>query len=143
MVREFFIWWFEQLADLLPQQLRRTVLNAADALVVTPIGSLTRGVDAVAVHLRRNGKEVLHREFKLGEADLAELPRAPGGATVLRLGEADILGKTVSLPIAAQRELDQVLAFEMDRETPFGAEELYWNYRIAGTDRQSGRLSVR
>jgi general secretion pathway protein L len=31
----------------------------------------------------------------------------------------------------------------MDRETPFKAEEIYWNRRIEGTDRQNGRLSVR
>jgi general secretion pathway protein L len=62
---------------------------------------------------------------------------------VLRLGEADVLGKAVSLPLAAERELDQVLSFEMDRETPFKSEELYWNHRITAVDRQNGRLSVR
>jgi len=67
----------------------------------------------------------------------------PLARTVLRLGEADVLGKTVSLPLAAERELDQALAFEMDRETPFTAEELYWNHRIIEADRQNGRLSVR
>jgi general secretion pathway protein L len=36
-----------------------------------------------------------------------------------------------------------VLSFEMDRETPFKSEELYWNHRITAVDRQNGRLSVR
>jgi general secretion pathway protein L len=31
----------------------------------------------------------------------------------------------------------------MDRETPFTADELYWNHRIIGADRQNGRLSAR
>jgi len=31
----------------------------------------------------------------------------------------------------------------MDRETPFKAEEIYWNHRIERADRQNGRLSVR
>jgi general secretion pathway protein L len=143
MVREFFIWWFSQLVELLPQQLRHSISSDADALVVTPIGPLERGVDAVAVHSRRNGKETALGHFNLSAVGLAELPRSAGRATVLRLGEADVLAKTVSLPLAAERELDQVLAFEMDRETPFTAEELYWNHRISGSDRQNGRLSVR
>jgi general secretion pathway protein L len=143
MVRDFFVWWFGQLADLLPEGLRRSALTAADALVITPIGPLGRNVDAIAVSLRRNGKETPLGRFGLGATGLAELPRAAGRTTVLRLGEADVLGKTVSLPLAAERELDQVLAFEMDRETPFNAEELYWNHRIEATDRQNGRLSVR
>src|SRR5215510_5679277 len=109
MLREFFAWWFGQLAELLPQGLRRSAPTAVDAMVIKPFGPLGR--------------------FGLGAKDLAELPRATGRATVLRLVEQDVLGKTVTLPLAAERELDQVLGFEMDRETPFKAEEIYWNHR--------------
>jgi general secretion pathway protein L len=143
MMRKFFVWWFGQLGELLPQGLRRSALTAADAMVISPIGQLGRGIDAVAVGVRRNGKETPLGRFGLNATNLAELPRATGQATVLRLGEEDVLGKRVSLPLAAERELDQVLAFEMDRETPFKAEELYWNHRIEGADRKNGRLSVR
>jgi general secretion pathway protein L len=143
MMREFFVWWFGQLGELLPQGLRRPALTAADAMVISPIGRLGRGIDAVAVGVRRSGKETPLGRFGLNATNLAELPRATGRATVLRLGEEDVLGKSVNLPLAAERELDQVLAFEMDRETPFKAEELYWNHRIEGADRKNGRLSVR
>jgi general secretion pathway protein L len=143
MLREFFSWWRGQLADLLPQELRRSAFSAADALVITPIGPLGQGIDAVTVDQRRNGKETPLGRFTIGATGLAELSRPAGRMTVLRLGEADVLGKTVTLPLAAERELDQALAFEMDRETPFKAEELYWNHRVAAADRQSGRLSVR
>jgi general secretion pathway protein L len=143
MVRQFFSWWFGQLAELLPQGLRRSALIAVDAMVIKPIGPLGRGIEAVAVGLRRNGKETPLGRFGLGATDLAELPRTIGRPTVLRLSEQDVLGKTVTLPLAAERELDQVLGFEMDRETPFKAEEIYWNHRIERADRQNGRLSVR
>jgi general secretion pathway protein L len=143
MVREFFVWWLGQLADLLPQGLRRSAFAAPDAFVISPIGTLGRGVDAVAITLRRHGRETPLGRFGLGGADLAELPGTAGRTTVLRLDERDVLGKSVSLPLAAERDLGQVLAFEMDRETPFSAEDLYWNHRIEGVDRQGGRLSVR
>ena len=143
MIREFLSWWFGQLSELLPQGLRRSAVTAVDAMVIKPIGPLGRGIEAVSVGLRRNGRETPLGRFGLGATNLAELPRATGRATVLRLGEQDVLGKTVTLPLAAERELDQVLGFEMDRETPFKAEEIYWNRRIERTDRQNGRLSVR
>jgi general secretion pathway protein L len=111
-------------------------------MVISPIGPSGR-IDAVAVGLRRHGKESPLGRFSLSAAGLAELPRSTSRATVLRLDERDVLGKTVTLPLAAERELDQVLAFEMDRETPFKADELYWNHRIEAVDRQNGRLSVR
>jgi general secretion pathway protein L len=143
LLREFIAWWCAQLTDLLPLELRRSALGTGDALVITPIGPLGQGVEAVAVDQRHNGRESPLGHFALGAIGMADLPRMAGKTTVLRLGEADVLGKTVSLPLAAERELDQALAFEMDRETPFTAEELYWNHRVTGTDRQNGRLSVR
>jgi general secretion pathway protein L len=143
MLREFFSWWFGQLADLLPPFLRRTAPTAADATVIAPVGPIARGIDAVAVVQRRNGRETPLGSFALGPAAIAAWPRAADKPTVLRLAEADVLGKTVSLPLAAQRELEQVLSFEMDRETPFQAEQVYWSYRIAAVDRQNDRLAVR
>lgn len=143
MIREFFTWWFGQLAELLPRQWRRSALGAGDALVITPIGPLGQGIEAVAADMRRNGREAPLGHFAIGAVGLAELPRTAGRMTVLRLGESDVLGKTVSLPLAAERELDQVLTFEMDRETPFKPEELYWNHRITAVDRKNGRLSAR
>lgn len=143
MIREFFTWWFQQLTDLLPQELRRSAFSTVDGLVVAPLGPLGNGVERVALIARRNGKENPLGQFGLGSAGLPELQRNAGRTAVLRLGETDVLGKSVTLPLAAERELAQVLAFEMDRETPFKAEELYWNHRITAVDRQNGRLSVR
>ena len=143
MIREFLAWWFGQLADLLPQGLRRSAFDAEDALLFTPIGPLALGAEAVRVDLRRSGKETSLGHFGIGTSGLAELPHPAGRASVLRVGENEVLAKTVALPLAAERELEQALAFEMDRETPFKAEELYWSHRVIAVDRQNGRLSVR
>lgn len=144
MVRDFFRWWFGQLAELLPRQLRRSDPTAADATVVTPLIAEDGNIAEIAVGLRRGGRETPIGRFALGAGSgLPEWPRSSGKPAVLRLGEAEVLGKTLTLPLAAERELDQALAFEMDRETPFKADELYWSHRVAATDRQTGRLSVR
>lgn len=144
MVRDFLGWWFGQLAELLPRALRRADPTTADATVITPLIAPDGSVGEVAVGLRRGGKETLLGHFAAGASSaLPELPRSSGKPAVLRLGEAEVLGKTLSLPLAAERELDQALAFEMDRETPFQAGELYWNHRVTAADRESGRVSVR
>jgi general secretion pathway protein L len=143
MVRDFLSWWFEQLADLLPQALRRSPPTAADATVIAPMGVTGQAIEAVAVGVRRNGKESLLGQFALGASGLSEIPRSPGKPAVLRLREADVLAKSVTLPLAAEREVDQALLFEMDRETPFKPDELYWNHRIEAVDRPNARLLVR
>ena len=143
MLRDFFTWWFGQLGDLLPQRLRRSAPTSEDATVITPIGPIDESIDAVAVGLRRGGKETLLGHFALGASGLANLPNTSNKPAVLRLGEEDVLAKTLVLPLAAERELDQALLFEMDRETPFKPDELYWNHRVEAIDRQNGRLQVR
>jgi general secretion pathway protein L len=58
----------------------------------------------------------------------------------LRQGEA--LVRRVSMPIATEENLEQVLAFEMDRLTPFRAEDVYFDYRVVSRDAAAGQLVV-
>jgi general secretion pathway protein L len=143
MVRDFLTWWVGQLADCVPERWCRLGSVDANALVIAPTGSLAGGIDAVAVSLRRNGRETSLGRFGLTADGLAGLPRSAEQSVVLRLIDADVLRKTVILPMAAERDLDQVLSFEMDRETPFSAEEVFWSHQIIRRDRQRGQLSVR
>jgi general secretion pathway protein L len=73
---------------------------------------------------------------------LLGLARPGGVPPVLRLADTVVLSKTVSLPLAAERHLGQALAFEMERETPFSAEEIFWTHRVVNRDREHGQLSV-
>ncbi len=143
MVREFFRWWLGQLSDLLPERWRRLGSRETDAVIIIPAGPLDDVVDGVIVGFRRNGQETTLGRFRLGGDELPEIPRLAGKPVVLRLDEGDVLGKTLVLPLAAERHLDEVLTFEMDRETPFAVEEVFWSQRIARRDRRTGQLWVR
>ena len=143
MIRDFFTWWLAQLAELFDPVLRALKATAADATVVTPNASLTRRIDSVSIGVRRKNKETALCRFDLEAAPPPELSPPPPQPAVLRLAETDILEKTVILPSATERHLEQVLALEMDRETPFAADDLYWTYRIEAHDRRAGRLAVR
>lgn len=143
MVRDFLKWWVGQLAALLPPSLRRSAAASGDAMILSPPAPLGRGAEAVSVVLRRSGRETPLGRFGLSPAALRGLPHPPGGVCALRLGQADVLAKTLSLPLAAQAELAQVLAFEMDRETPFKPEEIYWSHSIQAVERDSGQILVR
>ena len=142
MIAAFLAWWFGQLAELLPSWLRRSTPANADALVITPREPLDQ-TRTVAVGVRRNGIQQPLGEFALAAPELRQMPRSPNRPPVLRVTKADVLEKTLNVPIAAQGDLNQVLAFEMDRETPFTPDEVYWVYNVESVDRQRGRLAVR
>jgi general secretion pathway protein L len=143
MFRDFFVWWIGQLSDLLPARWGRRGSMRDDALVIEPVGPMSGEVDSIGINHRRHGREIPLGHFGLAAGSLAELPRLPGNRIVLRLRQADVLAKTVTLPIAAESHIHQALAFQMDQETPFASDEIYWSHFISGRDRQSGRLSVR
>jgi len=142
MLRELLAWWIRQLADLVPEHWRQ-VGSVSDAVLIAPRGPTT-ATNEVTVDLRRQGRETPLGIFELRAGQVLELPpactRLP---SIIRLAHVNVLSKTLRLPLAADRQLDQVLTFEMDRETPFGADDVYWSCRILKRDRERKQLLVR
>ena len=58
----------------------------------------------------------------------------------LLISEADVLSTEVVMPLAAEANLRQALAYEMDRHTPFQAEEVFYSWRILSRDRDASQL---
>jgi general secretion pathway protein L len=142
-IGEFFAWWRAELAGMLPDPLRRSFARRHDTLLLSLVN------DEVRVSRRRNG-----RDEELGLVS-ATLPGAREGMAAILGGvglEATrievmvppekLLTKQVQLPIAAEENLHQVLGFEMQRQTPFRAEQVYFNHRIAARRPQSRQIGV-
>ncbi|UTW12184.1 PilN domain-containing protein [Marinobacterium rhizophilum] len=64
------------------------------------------------------------------------------GHTLLQLDARHLLHKVLSLPAATESRLDSVLGFEMDRHTPFSADDVYFGYRVARRDAANQRILV-
>lgn len=131
-------WWLTGLAAWIPGPVRRGLFRPAAVLALVPHGS---GL----VVLREQGED--HRPLATLEA-WPEVERAglPATArryrrTVLRLPEAQVMSGTLSLPQATERNLNQVVGFELDRLTPFAQNELYYDCRVL--QRQPGDKRIR
>jgi general secretion pathway protein L len=133
----FIRWWIGQLAGLIPVRLLQAYAEAADAAILEITG------DRFVLDVRRKG--VLTRAGKGALRDLkavmnavADLPQQ----RLLRIQAPLALRKSLSLPLAVRRDLKTVLGFEIDRETPFEQDEIYWDYQIAGQDAARNRLDI-
>src|SRR3546814_19674360 len=60
----------------------------------------------------------------------------------LLLPSATVLRRPLALPLAARDNLLQVVAFEMDRQTPFTAAQVYYTVRELATPAPPGRFNV-
>jgi len=142
----FLAWWLGELRACLPNAISEVLFGVEARLEVA--------LDAGEAHfvLRRNGDA---RE--LGSVALAETSgkttekaarrllrrdRGAAGHVTLRLPAGQVLRPNIEVPVAAAENLREVLAFEMDRHTPFSADEVLFDFRAAGSDAELQRLNV-
>ena len=136
-VQRAWQWWVSELKGMLPDDLRQIVEAANQRLVVTQ--------DSTEFLLRHGSPEQMQEVGRISSAD----DDAPGIAlpdnirqTVLLLPRDKVLARAVTLPLAAEENLREVLAFEMDSQTPFCASQVYYDYVVTGRAPASKTLSL-
>jgi general secretion pathway protein L len=145
-VSGFLQWWVGELIALLPPRIRRVVVGRQQRLVLDMTGE-----NVTALCHRGSSPQVLGRFAiaQLGAEEVANLRQQLGVAagrcpdTTVRLPPDLALQKELTLPLAAEENLRQVLAFEMDRQTPFKADQVYFDYDVLTRDSAARRLRVR
>jgi general secretion pathway protein L len=147
LVGEFFSWWSGQLGDLVPEAWRRDTRQTHAALILTPVFS-DNSAPAVMARLDRRGRARNLGRVALDAPGIASLKRAISSLgrnydTLVEVPSDMLLEKRLTLPLAAERDLDRVLAYEMDRETPFSVDEVYWDSSVETRDRQQKRMIAR
>lgn len=143
-VPQFFSWWWQELVSLLPDQVRAVVDHPPEAVwVARANGSLhlwrTAGSDEslTSVDLNEDPEMVRARlPSVLTDEDGARLP------VNYCLESSAALVTSLSFPEAAEDNLRQVLAFEMDRNTPFKADDVYYDYRVVDRNAVSRTIGI-
>ena len=133
----FWDWWRAELAVMLPPGIRHAILPRIQRLQLELEGPelvLSRGsVDAM--------QEV--ERYDLARTDAAAVSRPVGvSEIVLCLPQDKVLTKALTLPLAAEENLREVLAYEMSRQTPFRAEQVYYDHVLVGRDSRKATLSL-
>lgn len=121
-------WWTGELGRLLPRAGRLSTRRLAALTVM--------GKELVATDSPESGAQAL-AWLPLPLPPGARVPELEGRPVELRLPPQIALRKTLTLPAAAAENLRQVVTFEMDRETPFRAEDVRFDALVTGrSDRQ-------
>ncbi len=141
-IKNFFHWWGRELTVWLPEKLRQVLIEKTDAVY------LSATADEVRLYRMVDGRQQALGGVSLDEKGaesyqqmLAENPELEKAQFILRLNSAQGIAKVLSLPVAAKENLQQVVTFEIDRYTPFKAEQLYFSVKQTG-HQGNGHLSV-
>lgn len=139
--RGLLAWWGAGLAACLPARWRVLLAAGGDRLLLQP------QPDGLGVLRQREGGvralAVLPLPLPAGADPLARLLREPARALPRWLVLPATLGlrRTLLLPAAAGERLRDVLAFEIERQTPFAAEAVLYDGRVLQA-REDGQLLV-
>lgn len=144
-IDRFFAWWQRELSSLLPAWARAP----GDRQKSLALLEFDHTVSTIKLHEQGQWTEVARLD--VGEnitvaeqkafflAHLKRLGKKPD-ETGLLLSASQVLIKRLKMPLAVEENIRQVLGFEMDRYTPFKAEQVYFDFRITGRD--AGQLDV-
>ncbi len=139
----FWRWWTGEIAQLVPE--RFSMLRGAAR---APLVAL-EGDDIVLASPSPGTGEA---RIVLGPLDEARrnaalralLERAgeTRGRARVALAHDEVLVRKVAMPAATEENMRQVLAFEMDRLTPFKADEVYFDHRVVSREEAAGQILV-
>jgi general secretion pathway protein L len=142
-VTGFWQWWTGELAALVPRRLKMAF--AGDASLVDVV------VDATSlVHVKANGaalQELKRVSLRADDANamrlaVEDLVKSAGRDIRLLVSPSDVLRKKIVLPLATEENLLDVVGFDMDRQTPFTADQVYFGARVLHRDTTRERLDV-
>lgn len=139
--KKFFQWWGGELAFLVPRAVRQRLRERHGSVVLLPVA---QGFDVSL--LDDAGQILIQRHIDANQPDSFQqlknqYPSFEKAEIVLRLSADLALQKLIYLPAAAQENLQQVVGFELDRYTPFNAEQVYFTLLPLGqTEHQQIRV---
>jgi general secretion pathway protein L len=141
-LRDLLRWWARQMRALLPPGLLPDA-NQVDALLVAATG--TPDAPELDLSWRRRRRETPLGRFRLDEGGRRAAQAAIRQRVrhvILRPDPAAVLERKVVLPLATEHDVPRVVRYEMDRLTPFTAEQVFWSASVERRDRSAGRLEL-
>ena len=146
-------WWARELATLMPAGIR----SALEHRRARPVLAFDGGRATLLRPVRANGQVKMVEVAQISLHPDAQVAAAAGRnafAALLRAGNSvapeivvaisprAALRKTLTLPAAIEGNLHQALAYDLDRHTPFKADELYFDAVVVDRDAARNTLQV-
>ena len=140
---EFFRWWGGELRALLPARWQSLFIGGADWYLLQHEGTqwtLRHAGNSVPMTRWSDTDDILIQQTALTSA-LKTIDREDLRLALL-LPTATVLRRTLALPLAARDNLQQVMAFEIDRQTPFNVAQVYYDVRELPPPAAAGRVNA-
>ena len=141
--QRFWRWWTEQLSYFVPSTIKKLFAQQSRRYL-----TFSSPETVQTWHLSETREIVPDGEIQLDKIALESDNAANGSETqhdtptILLLTPGQYLLRILKLPAAAEENLHQVIAFELDKQTPFEAGQVYFSERIINRQPQGKKINV-
>ncbi|MBY4678555.1 PilN domain-containing protein [Marinobacterium arenosum] len=145
LTRSFWQWWWQELTGMLPERWRyrfsdhgtRLLIDIADQQCNIRFGTERQASDSLSFQFTPDSLPpgVIVEKLRRLKGEAKEI--------ILQIPMEQVLSRTISLPLATEKNLAGVLRFEMDRHTPFTADQVYFASQLEKRDPANQKILVR
>jgi len=131
-IKQFLSWWLAELKSLIPSGWLNWIQDKNLWVIVTVAD------EQIILHSCKSGSPTLLERTNKAQGKTAisewlvyQLQQLDHSAEVmLRLADTQVLKQQITLPDQARKNLRNVLRYEIERLTPFKAEQVYFDYEL-------------
>jgi len=141
-VVQFLSWWRAELLSAMPAAWRVWLVAERPLLTLEPVADGWRLRRWLAGRMQTEESVPREREALVQAVERLRPESEESQRQILLLPAERTLRRRLNLPAAAEEHLSQVLTFEIDRQTPFRADQIYFDHRIVKRDPVARTLTV-
>jgi general secretion pathway protein L len=139
----FWSWWIAELGGILPKGMRSAILPGVERLYLQLKGQELVASQGTNESIHEIGRYPMTAAALLPEqAQVLEELAGRTREVVLCLPADKVLVKTLTLPLVAEENLREVLGFEMDRQTPFSLDQVYYDHTLSARNPKTNTLTL-
>ncbi len=139
--QRFWHWWTQQLSYFVPTSVKKLFAQQSRRYLTFPAPEKVQ-----TWHFSETREIIPDGEIQLDKITLESDSNGNGPQnqipTILLLTPGQYLLRTLKLPAAAEENLHQVVAFELDKQTPFEAGQVYFAERLINRQPQGKKITV-
>ena len=143
-LKDFLKWWGQGLLLLLPARWLARLRHTPDTITVEQRDDTLTFRRYAGADRQLSAERSVSMDDEPGKAAVTDWlgEQADSLKLVLLLPQDCCLQKRLTYPLAAEKELRSVLEFELDKQTPFAGDRVYFDYLITGRDTAADQLHI-
>lgn len=141
----FLFWWRDELVSMLPKAIQHKLQYSEHQLVINfssegvLLADCKHGQAEASIRLIPDERGELTPE---DSRQLLKLKKSVGDSVVIRLDSDHVLSLSFPLPLEAEKNLKEVVGYELGRHAPFKVEQVYFDYYVSERRRNEKKLWV-